>query len=320
MKKICMLFVVGFFLVACAFARAQEPVSPGPGMMFFQKGPAEANGMVGLSNYFYMTTLGENESVKGAPYSATAVTESTQVLADGNRIVNKTSAFLARDGEGRTRREMTMNINSLPLPKFVTISDPVAKTETMLNALDQTARVTKGDHGKSVLIERIKTGTDEKAGTEGPALEGVHRRLEINHNLLEENHRVLTEDLTYGADKIKLKGEALALATEAKKTMGETRHEYLGSQVIEGVACTGTRETRTIAAGAIGNERPIEITSETWKSTDLHVIVLSRHNDPRFGETVYKLTDINRAEPDAALFQVPANYKVLDTERLLLKP
>ncbi len=46
--------------------------------------------------------------VKGAPYSAQAVTESTQVLSDGNRIVNKSVASVYRDSEGRTRREQTI--------------------------------------------------------------------------------------------------------------------------------------------------------------------------------------------------------------------
>src|SRR3979409_2020355 len=46
--------------------------------------------------------------VKGAPYSAQAVTEMTQILSDGNRIVNTSSAAVYRDGEGRTRREQTL--------------------------------------------------------------------------------------------------------------------------------------------------------------------------------------------------------------------
>ncbi len=47
--------------------------------------------------------------VKGAPYSAQAVTESVQTLTDGNRIVNKSAAAVYRDSEGRTRREQTLS-------------------------------------------------------------------------------------------------------------------------------------------------------------------------------------------------------------------
>ena len=50
----------------------------------------------------------DGKLVKGAPYSAQAVTESTQVLSDGNRIVNKSVASVYRDSEGRIRREHTL--------------------------------------------------------------------------------------------------------------------------------------------------------------------------------------------------------------------
>lgn len=325
MKKICMLLIGGFFLVVCAFPQTPDAVFSGPGMMFFQKGTAEPAGKIGVSsyNYVYTTTIGEKELVKGAPYSATAVTESTQMLADGNRIVNKSTAFLARDGEGRTRREMTMGISSLPggLPKMVTISDPVSKTETLLNEREQTARVMKGDHGKNVFIQQWGTkGLEQKGGAEGSVLEADRKRIEADHRVVEEEHRVMAANQADTAAKLKLKVEAQGLAVQARDLQGEVKHEDLGSQVIEGIACTGTRETRTIPAGAIGNERPLEITSETWKSADLHLIVLSKHNDPRFGETVYKLTDVKRDEPDSVLFQVPSNYKVIENGSPLLKP
>jgi hypothetical protein len=38
--------------------------------------------------------------------------------------------------------------------------------------------------------------------------------------------------------------------------------------------------------------------------------VLITRRDPRAGETVYRLTNIVRAEPPDALFQVPADYEV----------
>src|SRR5260370_1446622 len=115
------------------------------GMVFLQSGGAEPNGKVFTSsyNYVYTTNMGEREAVKAAPYSATAVTESTQVLADGNRIVNKSSTFLARDGEGRTRREMHKGLGPLPvdMPRMVMITEPVSKTDYMLSPKQQTGDV-----------------------------------------------------------------------------------------------------------------------------------------------------------------------------------
>jgi hypothetical protein len=91
---------------------------------------------------------------------------------------------------------------------------------------------------------------------------------------------------------------------------GQAQTEDLGTQVINGLSATGTRTTRTIPAGEIGNQQPIRIVREAWVSTDLKVPVLIKTSDPRFGTTTMQLTDIVRAEPDASLFQVPAGYKM----------
>lgn len=90
----------------------------------------------------------------------------------------------------------------------------------------------------------------------------------------------------------------------------DVQTEDLGTQVINGLAATGTRTTRTIPAGAIGNQQAIQIVREAWVSVDLKVPVLIKSSDPRFGSTVMQLTNIVRAEPDASLFQVPTNYAV----------
>ncbi len=93
---------------------------------------------------------------------------------------------------------------------------------------------------------------------------------------------------------------------------GEPQTESLGTEMINGVEAQGTRITRTIPAGKIGNEKPITITSERWYSPDLQVYVLVKQDDPRMGQTTVQLTNISRAEPDPSLFQVPADYTVKD--------
>jgi hypothetical protein len=95
-----------------------------------------------------------------------------------------------------------------------------------------------------------------------------------------------------------------------EKAPADIKTESLGKQAIEGVEAEGVRSVITIPEGRIGNDRPIEIVSERWDSPELHTVVLSKHNDPRFGESVYRLTNINRAEPAQALFEVPADYKI----------
>ena len=84
----------------------------------------------------------------------------------------------------------------------------------------------------------------------------------------------------------------------------------LGTQVINGVAATGTQVTETIPTGAIGNAQPIQIVRITWISNDLKVPVQIKAADPRFGSTDMELTGIAQAEPNPSLFVVPAGYTV----------
>jgi hypothetical protein len=84
-------------------------------------------------------------------------------------------------------------------------------------------------------------------------------------------------------------------------------------KTIEGVAVEGRKTTSTIPAGKVGNEQPITITSEEWSSPDLKVLVLTKHADPRMGESSYRLLNIIRAEPDRSLFMVPPDYTVKET-------
>ena len=89
------------------------------------------------------------------------------------------------------------------------------------------------------------------------------------------------------------------------------KEESLGQKLIEGVMADGKRVTTTLAAGAIGNQAPITVTSEQWFSPDLEILVMTRHSDPRSGETSYTLTNIIRAEPQAGLFDLPSDYTIV---------
>jgi hypothetical protein len=78
---------------------------------------------------------------------------------------------------------------------------------------------------------------------------------------------------------------------------------------------TGTRTTTTLPAGEIGNAQEIKVVSEQWFSDELQVLVMTKHSDPRSGETIYRLTNILRAEPDPSLFTVPADYTIQERRR-----
>ena len=97
---------------------------------------------------------------------------------------------------------------------------------------------------------------------------------------------------------------------QQEEASGALKVDSLGTQVINGVSAEGTRTTRTIAAGEIGNSAPIQIVSERWYSPDLQTVVQSTRTDPRFGTTTFSLTNIQKTEPAGTLFTVPADYTV----------
>ncbi len=99
-------------------------------------------------------------------------------------------------------------------------------------------------------------------------------------------------------------------AKPMKPNEANVNREQLGAKTINGLQAQGTRVTRTIPAGKIGNDKPIEVVTERWYSTDLQAPLTTTHTDPMMGTVTTNLTNINRAAPDASLFQVPPDYKV----------
>ncbi|HKO63149.1 MAG TPA: TonB family protein, partial [Pyrinomonadaceae bacterium] len=240
--------------------------------------------------------------VKGAPYSAQSVMESTHVLSDGNRIVNKSMASVYRDSEGRTRREQTIKaIGAMARggepSQTIFIHDPVAGTSYSLDPKTLIAR--------KLAPMRFKVQGDPgiKGGVVGYRDSVKRVELEPDHG---EKQRIAIE----GDAQLKRQIETGVGFGWLDKKNPTAKTEQLGKQNINGVEAEGTRTTVTIPPGEIGNELAIEIVSERWFSPELQVIVKTRHFDPRFGENTYQLIDINRSEPSRELFEVPAGYKI----------
>jgi len=248
--------------------------------------------------------------VKGAPYSAQAITESVQTLSDGNRIVNKSTAAIYRDSEGRTRREQSLRaIGSLANggegPQTIFINDPVAGTSYMLDARTHVARKLPPMNFK-FQFKAPAPGGDKGTGAGEGAGAGVVMGRTLERELAPID-RVGPGQV--GMQRVEIP-EMAGPDTQFLWGWGnhEAKTEALGKQNIEGVEAEGTRGTVTIPAGEIGNERPIEIVNERWYSTELQTVVMTRHTDPRFGESSYRLTNIDRSEPAGSLFEVPGDY------------
>lgn len=223
------------------------------------------------------------EVVKGSPYSADKVTETTQTLADGNRIKHTNRSSIARDGEGRTRIETTIEglgaIGKMEAPLTnIVIEDPVGKASYMLDPKSKVATKTKVEGvmmhklGAAKIVEDVVITRSVEA--RGPAQSNVM----IQRMRIDSDRNVNKEDL--------------------------------GMKMIEGVEARGMRIKMTIPAGEVGNERPLEVVTETWYSDQLKAVVLSKHSDPRMGESTTKLMNVKLGEPSRSLFEVPADYRV----------
>jgi hypothetical protein len=303
MKKTSVFFF-GLAAIVLALASAvstfgQERKVAVESDMIFQtsvpfQGPAQGGSVANNTFTFVNSEFSFDKLVKGSPYSAQAVTEMTQILSDGNRIVNTSSAAVYRDGEGRTRREQTLraigNFSASAEPfQTIWINDPVAGVAYVLEPHSHMARKIQGF--------RVEASSGAGFKVRSPGGEG----------------EVFTVNTTTSGPVTNTRGTAEARAIEEREQKRFHR-EDLGTQSVEGVNAVGTRMTITIPAGQIGNERAIEIVDERWFSPDLQTMVMTRHSDPRSGETVYRLTNINRVEPDHSLFDVPAGYTLREEE------
>jgi hypothetical protein len=88
--------------------------------------------------------------------------------------------------------------------------------------------------------------------------------------------------------------------------------EKLGTQKMEGILAMGTKIAITIPAGTNGNDRDITTVTETWKSSEMGITLLEKLTDPRYGDSERRITNLELSEPDAALFEVPADYTIQD--------
>lgn len=257
-------------------------------------------------------------SMKNAPYSAEAVTEFKQQLGDGNRITRRNSDLMYRDSEGRTRKEQTVtNVGPWATAgsKIINIWDPTTSTNLVLDPQNKTVRkmVMKFDTsgnatpGEAIKIRTAMVGSGMAGGARGggPVAGAVVMDPAAVAGLpappppgAPAGPGVMTFTIADSAA-----GGAAAQKVQLKR-------EDLGKRMFEGVEAQGTRTIETIEAGAIGNERAIEVISERWFSPELGVLVMSRHVDPRMGESTYTLTNIRRAEPSRDLFEAPADFRV----------
>ena len=302
---------------------AQEP---GHNVIYERHGNIERS--VGPQTFQFVTSDSfrfEGNTVKNAPYSAEAVTETTQSLADGNRISRKSKSTLYRDSEGRTRREETLGsigpwASGDQHAQMISINDPVSKTNLILDTTNKTVRKMPSPKimGETLAVAQQKLAELKQVYTVS------HPDVKKAEANVREIHVQGTTEIDPTAAEAKMHAEMMMTMHQPGMTVStnsenNAQKESLGTQMIEGVQAEGTRTTFTIEPGSIGNDLPIKIISERWYSPELQTVVMSKHSDPRMGDTIYRLTSINRSEPSPSLFQAPPDYTIVSEGRVIMK-
>ncbi len=324
LRRLSAIVVLG--VVSISPALAQEvftvPVPPPPGgaagtQVFVGRGgpgdgPMDVMQPAAAGELLFVEPLESAASVTDAPYTAEAITESTQALADGNRISRRSSVQVARDGRGRERREhQAMVVGPMVARRslaLVTITDPATGVAVTIDHERQLAT--------RMRMRRWAGGPGAPGGPPpgGPPRPGIGLSYPPMAGTVTSVQGTTVQGSTMHWTAAAGSDVTMAAPARALAENGERRTETLEPQLIEGVRAEGTRTTVTIAAGAIGNDLPIEIVSERWFSPELKIVVLSRRHDPRFGETVFRLANLVRGEPSADLFEIPAGYRIDDAK------
>ena len=307
--------------------------------------------MQGSMAYMFSDRVGRGKVVKGAPYSADIVTESNQRLADGNVITHRKVSRVYRDGEGRTRQESYRDDKL----RSVYISDPVAKTNYTLlpeakiavtipridTAIERVLRIgPRAEREKTIEHEVTHDGRRVTVRTIEDKDGGPGVREEVRVQVIRMGDGTSKEVIVPiapvppvppappvpGAQPVPpipplppMPGVS-TLRFESTSHLGKGTTASLGTKDFDGVKAEGKSTVWTIPAGKIGNLKPINVTSESWYSPELQVTVYSRHDDPRTGESIYRLAAIKRAEPQPDLFKVPEGYQTKGRRKPEEKP
>jgi len=249
---------------------AAAQAEPGPPPPPPEGGMMMGQGPGGGGAFFHEEVGMGHKTVTGAPLTMTFTVSHDSTLQDGNTIHTENTSTEYRDSQGRVRREVPF--------KLVTPSTGAVQG-TMVIISDPVAgkRYVLNPQKKTVREMPLRGPKPPNAGASGDVT------------------------ITAGPDGT----DAVAM-----KLGQDVNTESLGTKTILGLQATGTRVTRTIPAGQIGNAKPISVVTERWVSNDLQIPLTMTHTDPMMGTMTSTVTSVTRGEPDASLFQVPSDYKV----------
>jgi hypothetical protein len=288
------------------------------------------------------------EVLKGAPYSGVGTTEVVTTAAGGNRVTRTNTMRYFRDSAGRTRTEYQLTaigpFVATEAQSIVTITDPVAGKRYVLNPAQKRADVFKLDAkgapppsagaillgGSSFTINgqppNTRSSFTQASGT-GSRLQSPRSRRDRD-----SGSRIGAPSAFSGGGgpsiALPMSGGSISVPDSGPAPRNfdmlvvdngtpvpvcragarSTEPVSIGERRIEGLKVTGSRLEFTLEPGTMGNDQPVTVRTDQWFSPDLGVVVSSSNHDPMLGDSTYRLEQINRTEPDSALFEIPADY------------
>ncbi|HEY2399286.1 MAG TPA: hypothetical protein VGI23_02975 [Steroidobacteraceae bacterium] len=213
----------------------------------------------------------EIQAVIGAPFSDTAVEETTRVMQDGTRFVHSLTTRHYRSGQGSVRSE-----RELPIP------GPSDQPHTI---------VTINNKVTGELVSLFPSGK----------MASVMQRTGM---------KVVDTPVTLPEIRTTFAGMRIGPTDP-----GWSAPVSLGEKTLDGVHVVGSQRAYTVAAGKVGNSKAVTVTVQQWSSPELGIIVDKLVSSTTGGQFHYHLTQLTQAEPDAALFTVPADYKKILVKR-----
>ena len=221
------------------------------------------------------TAIAQTVASAGIPYTAVKKTTIIQKLTDGTTLTRESNTTEARDSQGRTMVQNSMGEMQGHNITNAHVMDPVARTATTW--------MSQGKQATRMHLPDLHRTAQQSAST--------------TTALGSDSSAVVT---------------TTAIAARDPKLRPEQKIEKLGGKTIAGVYAEGTRVTMIFPVGSFGNDKPVITYHETWMSPELKIVLLRVDDDPRTGTRISEVTNLDRGEPDPALFQVPDGYAIKD--------
>lgn len=219
--------------------------------------------------------------VKNSPLAAEFQSQTVRILPNNtSQVVSRLATLVYRDRDGRTRREQRIqgagtgqNGGATAANPAIEIYDPVTGYGYILYPATRTA---------------VRYKQPESSQRAAGVWDKVPQEIEISSNDRYSNN----QNKTY--------------------KIAPPQIEILGSQQVHGVQAIGKRFIAKIPMNAIGNDLEVETAHEVWYAPSLKMLIKSSTRNPQAGEHTFQLTNISRVDQPASLFQIPADYRVIE--------